>query len=306
MAVRPELHVVAGVLEDCQGRLLIAQRPVGKHLAGRWEFPGGKLARGESPLAGLKRELTEELGVTLEGAEPLIRLRHDYPDRHVLLDVWRVTGYRGVPRGLDGQALDWVAADDLPAIDLLEADRPIITALRLPRLARCLAGIDELFAARSLQPAQVLFWSPRLDGEPDDRAMDAVGAARGAGHRVIVLGDSMQAATIAAVTGADGLLIDSGGSQSTLDPSGAFLVGVICPDPAAAAAAVAAGAHFLVLAPHSPDAGAAPAVDAFARIGVPAYLGWCTEDAALGLACACGAHGCAIGTAAEAGRRRTG
>jgi 8-oxo-dGTP diphosphatase len=125
------IHVVAGALADADGRVLIAQRPRGRHMAGRWEFPGGKLAAGEEPLDGLKRELAEELGVSVRAARPLIRLRHDYPDRRVLLDVWQVTDYEGEPQALDAQALAWAKPDDLPQHDLLEANRAIVTALRL-------------------------------------------------------------------------------------------------------------------------------------------------------------------------------
>jgi 8-oxo-dGTP diphosphatase len=123
------LNVVAGALFDAQGRVLIAQRPPGKALAGRWEFPGGKLDDGEDPLAGLARELREELGVTVAAAEPLIRYPHRYPDRVVWLDMWVVTEWSGVPHGLDGQALKWVQLDGLLEEDILEADQPIIAAL---------------------------------------------------------------------------------------------------------------------------------------------------------------------------------
>ena len=143
-----EIHVVAGAIADREGRILIAQRPRGRHLAGRWEFPGGKLASGEDPYAGLQRELAEELGVTVREARPLIRLRHEYPDRRVLLDVWQVTAYDGEPQALDAQALAWARPDELPKHDLIEADRAIVTALRLPRLARVLAAGESLQSIR--------------------------------------------------------------------------------------------------------------------------------------------------------------
>ena len=73
VAPKPVVHVMAAVMHDAEGRVLLAQRPEGKHLAGMWEFPGGKLDPGEAPLAGLARELREELGVDLQRAEPLIR-----------------------------------------------------------------------------------------------------------------------------------------------------------------------------------------------------------------------------------------
>jgi mutator protein MutT len=133
---RPFVHVVAAAVTDADGRVLIAQRPPGKHLAGGWEFPGGKLESGEAREAGLARELHEELGITIATPRPLIRVRHAYPARDVLLDIWVVTCYEGEPRGLDGQALRWCAQDDLPAADLLPADKPIVAALRLPERLR--------------------------------------------------------------------------------------------------------------------------------------------------------------------------
>jgi mutator protein MutT len=128
----PLVHVVAAAVIDAERRVLIAQRPGGKHLAGGWEFPGGKLEPGEERLAGLARELREELGITISTPRPLIRVRHAYPSREVLLDVWVVKRYSGEPRGLDGQALRWCTQDELAVAELLPADKPIVAALRLP------------------------------------------------------------------------------------------------------------------------------------------------------------------------------
>jgi 8-oxo-dGTP diphosphatase len=121
--------VVAGALFDATGRVLIAQRPPGSHMAGRWEFPGGKIDSGENELQALSRELTEELGVTLVSAEPMLQLTHEYPERRVELSMWHVTAYQGEPMSLDGQALKWVKPAELANEDLLEADRPIVAAL---------------------------------------------------------------------------------------------------------------------------------------------------------------------------------
>jgi 8-oxo-dGTP diphosphatase len=123
------VHVVAGVIADADGRVLLAQRPAGKHLAGGWEFPGGKLEDGEAPLAGLQRELREELGIEVHAATPLLRVTHAYPEREVDLDVWQVTDWRGTPRGLDGQQLRWCARDQLATAELLPADLPVVAAL---------------------------------------------------------------------------------------------------------------------------------------------------------------------------------
>jgi 8-oxo-dGTP diphosphatase len=122
---------VAGALLDARGRVLIAQRPADKELAGRWEFPGGKLKPGEEPQAGLVRELREELGVEVGSAECALRYPHQYPDKLVWLELWIVTAWSGEPRGLDGQQVRWVAVEALAAEDILEADQPMIGALRV-------------------------------------------------------------------------------------------------------------------------------------------------------------------------------
>jgi 8-oxo-dGTP diphosphatase len=126
------LHVVAGVLCDGGGRVLLAQRGAGRHLAGRWEFPGGKRETGESREEALRRELAEEIGVRVRAARPLIAVDWDYPDRRVHLDVWRVQAYDGAPVGREGQALRWVHRGDLHRFELPPADAPVLAALRLP------------------------------------------------------------------------------------------------------------------------------------------------------------------------------
>jgi len=124
------LEVVAGALFDASGRVLIAQRPPGKMLAGRWEFPGGKLHDGEAAYDGLVRELREELGVEVQAAERLVRYQHEYPGRVVWLDMWVVSAWSGEPQGLDSQALKWVEVARLQEEDILEADAPIVAALQ--------------------------------------------------------------------------------------------------------------------------------------------------------------------------------
>ena len=126
---KPTIRVAAGVLEDASGRVLIARRRAGSHLEGWWEFPGGKMETGEGPREALVRELDEELGITVEGAEPLVAYRHEYPERVVELSVWQVRGYRGKPVGLQGQPLRWVSVAELLSAGLLPADQPIVDAL---------------------------------------------------------------------------------------------------------------------------------------------------------------------------------
>jgi 8-oxo-dGTP diphosphatase len=136
------IHVVAGALFDAQGRVLVAQRPAGKHMAGGWEFPGGKREPGEEPRDTLVRELHEELGIEVHEAAPLIAYEHEYPHRRVLLDLWVVIRYRGEPQPLDAPALQWVAIEDLERVGLLEADRPMI-----PALLRCRSGFSPTIRA---------------------------------------------------------------------------------------------------------------------------------------------------------------
>ena len=130
----PRIHVVAGVLFDPCGCVLVARRPRGKHLGGLWEFPGGKLRPDEPREAGLARELVEELGIRVLAASPFIRVEHRYPDRDVLLDVWRVESYSGEPHGREGQAIEWRNVGSLDAADFPPADAPVLAALRRLRL----------------------------------------------------------------------------------------------------------------------------------------------------------------------------
>ena len=124
------LLVVAAALCDAHGRVLIARRPPLKHMAGRWEFPGGKVDAAESEEQALVRELREELGVEVHRAQFCMRLTHAYPDRSVELSFWVVRDFTGEPRGLDGQQLKWVPAAQLKDQDVLEADAPFIEALQ--------------------------------------------------------------------------------------------------------------------------------------------------------------------------------
>ena len=125
----PRFRVVAAALFDREGRVLLADRPPGKHLAGCWEFPGGKRAPGEGARTALDRELAEELGIEVLSARPWASVSHDYPDRGIDLTLWLVEAWRGEPRPLDGQRLAWVSPRDLGGWAILEADQPFVRAL---------------------------------------------------------------------------------------------------------------------------------------------------------------------------------
>jgi 8-oxo-dGTP diphosphatase len=184
------IHVVAAAVIDSRGRVLIAQRPAGKHLAGGWEFPGGKLEPGEDRRLGLARELREELGISIATPRPLIRVRHSYDYGDVLIDMWVVRQYSGEPRGLDGQALRWCTQDELESVELLPADGPIVAALRLPE---------------TLQQASTREYVLGPSAEAD-----AAGRLRG------VVCEGMADALAASDAGADFLALRSGLSHSEI------------------------------------------------------------------------------------------
>jgi 8-oxo-dGTP diphosphatase len=198
----PLVHVVAAAVIDTTGRVLIAQRPAGTHLAGGWEFPGGKLEPGEERLAGLARELREELGITIATPRPLIRVRHAYPSREVLLDIWVVKRYGGEPRGLDGQALRWCTLDELAVAELLPADKPIVAALRLPeRLTQVSTPYYSIRDFSSIGNPAVgteVVYETRLLGMICVNAEDGA-AAEAAGADFLVIRDALPVRMLAAL-----------------------------------------------------------------------------------------------------------
>ena len=127
----PIRMVVAAALIDRDGRVLLAERPAGKHLAGTWEFPGGKVEAGETPEAALIRELHEELGIDTEASclAPATFASHTYEDFHLVLMLYVCRKWRGTPHGHDGQRLRWERINDLFSIDMPPADRPLIGTL---------------------------------------------------------------------------------------------------------------------------------------------------------------------------------
>jgi 8-oxo-dGTP diphosphatase len=128
---RPLLLVAACALVDTDGRVLIAQRPPGKSMAGLWEFPGGKVEDGEAPEATLIRELKEELGIDTSASclAPLTFASHAYEDFHLLMPLYVCRRWQGIPRALEGQALKWVRPRDLRDYPMPPADLPLVPAL---------------------------------------------------------------------------------------------------------------------------------------------------------------------------------
>lgn len=124
-----QVHVVAGVIRDARGRVLLARRTEGRDLAGLWEFPGGKIEPGETAEQALVRELREELGIATRVGRLLAEVRMPYPDKQLRLDVYLIEGYTGTPDGLEGQALAWAPLHKLADYPMPPADGPAVALL---------------------------------------------------------------------------------------------------------------------------------------------------------------------------------
>ena len=158
--------MLAGVITDARGRVLLARRTEGRDLAGLWEFPGGKREPDETAEATLVRELREELGIQVEIGAPLITVPHRYPHKRLRLDVRHIDGWTGSPKGLDGQALAWVPPGKLARYAMPGADRPVVAALLQPDrylvtpaptggAAAWLAGLERALVAGGVRRVQL-------------------------------------------------------------------------------------------------------------------------------------------------------
>src|SRR5690606_31469442 len=121
---RSRVHVAVAVIFDAADRVLVSQRARHLHQGGLWEFPGGKVEAGETVRQALDREIAEELGLDVLQAEPLLDIRHDYPDKAVLLDVWCVREFDGEPHGREGQPWQWIEAGALHTLAFPAANAP--------------------------------------------------------------------------------------------------------------------------------------------------------------------------------------
>ncbi|MCC7635856.1 Nudix family hydrolase [Stenotrophomonas rhizophila] len=126
------IHVVAGVITDARGRILLNRRTEDRDMGGLWEFPGGKREPGESSEQALVRELREELGIEAEVGEWIMDVPQIYPDKRLRLEVRRISSWKGSPRGREGQAITWVAPEKLSRYSMPPADLPVVAALRQP------------------------------------------------------------------------------------------------------------------------------------------------------------------------------
>jgi len=256
-AGRRRIAVVAAVLQQEDGRFLLAQRPQGKAYAGYWEFPGGKVENGESPEAALARELHEELGIGVTAAYPWLIREFDYPHADVRLHFFRVKGWRGELQGRESQAFAWQKLEAIEVAPLLPANGPIMRALGVPETygitgfsaaeyPAALGRIDNALR-QGLRLVQV-----RGRGWPADLfaryAAEVVALAHARGARVLVNADIK----LARLSGADGVHLTAAQLQGITQRPEFPLVGASCHDAAELRRAEAAGADFAVLGPVLP------------------------------------------------------
>ncbi len=249
------VYVAAAVIVDAEGRILIAKRSADKHQGGLWEFPGGKVEAGEPVKEALSRELHEELGIRVESARRMIRVHHHYPDKSVLLDVWRVDEISGQAHGREGQPIEWVTARDLSHYEFPEANQPIVMAAQLPDcyLVTPAPGGREVFLK---QLDEVLDQGIRLiqlrakgmeEADYKALAIEARQHCHAKGAKLLLNGDP---AWVAAV-GADGVQLSSGLLRS-LDQRPLprdLLVGASCHNAEELQKAQQLGADFALLSP---------------------------------------------------------
>lgn len=253
------VEVAAAVVMRDNGRFLLARRPVGKVYAGYWEFPGGKIESGESPLAALRRELHEELGIDVEEAYPWITRDYDYPHAAVRLRFLRVTGWHGEPHGREAQGLAWQSLSDISVSPLLPANVPVLRALSLPTTYGVTNasgdGIDESLrrvetaiknGLRLIQIREKAFSQSKLR-EFSERV---IAIARTHGARVLINSD----VTLAADLGADGVHLTAAQIGTLPQRPPHRLVGASCHDAIELERALILGADFVVLGPVLPTA----------------------------------------------------
>ena len=145
------LHVAVAVIKNTQQQVLISKRANNVHQGGLWEFPGGKVEAGETVFTALKRELFEELGISIATASPLIKIKHHYQDLSVLLDVWKINDFSAPAYGKEGQKIKWSAINKLSDNDFPAANKTIITAARLPPYYAILDDGDEIALLTKLE-----------------------------------------------------------------------------------------------------------------------------------------------------------
>lgn len=268
-AQRPRIEVAAAVLQRPDGSFLLAQRPERKVYAGYWEFPGGKVERGESALAALSRELHEELGIFVTRAYPWLTRDYDYEHAAVRLRFFRVTGWTGELHGRESQACEWQYIDRMSVAPLLPANGPILRALALPVLYGVSNASEVGIDAFSERLEAALKRGLRLVQLREKGLSDAHLAALA--YRAIELAHAHDAKVLlnaepdlAGRLGADGVHLTAARLMASPVRPACELVGASCHDEHELAHAAGLGLDFAVLG---------PVQDTASHPGIPT-LGW--------------------------------
>jgi 8-oxo-dGTP diphosphatase len=258
MNTPPELHVAVGVIRRSDGRVLMAERPGGKAMAGYWEFPGGKIEPGESTHDALARELHEELSIEIIHATPWITRTFSYPHANTRLKLFLVHEWQGEPHGREDQQLSWQDPHDVTVDPLLPANHDIMSALRLPPvyaitqagklgrdvfMQRLQAALDNgirlvQIREKEMDPASLAAF-----------ARDVVASCHAHGARVMINGDIR----LAEACGADGVHLQTAQyiSLQTAPVTG-MLWAASCHNREELLCATRLGADFAVLSPVLP------------------------------------------------------
>ena len=253
------IEVAAAVLEQPDGRFLLASRPAGKVYAGWWEFPGGKCEAGEPPAAALARELHEELGIRVTCAVPWIVRTHDYAHGRVRLHFFRVTGWEGEPRPREGQSLAWQRLGALDVAPILPANGPILSALSLPLcmgVSQAATLGSQVFLQRleAALAAGLRLVQVREPGLPEDDLHDltraVVSLAHRAGAEVVLNGPE----AVARRSEADGLHLSARALAACAARPDFRRVGASCHDRAELERAARLGLDYALLGPVLPTA----------------------------------------------------
>jgi 8-oxo-dGTP diphosphatase len=300
-------EVTAAVLVDAAGRFLLAQRPLGKVYAGYWEFPGGKVEPGESHSDALRRELHEELGITVRTAYPWITLTYPYPHAFVRLRFFRVTDWEGELHPHEGQAFEWQRVDDVGVAPLLPANGPVLRALALPHVygitQAAELGVREFLGRLDMALAAGLKLVQLREKALDAPALEALGRevalrCQLAGAKLLVNGDVDLARRI----GADGVHLSAARLMSLSSRPEIRFFAASCHDRSELDRAADFGADFVVLGPVHPtpthDGAITLGWEGFARLiegyPLPVYALGGIRSTDLNAAWSRGAHGIAM------------
>lgn len=250
-------HVVAGVIRNVNGEVLLSRRQPGRHQAGKWEFPGGKVEPGETSVAALQRELREELGITTGALAPRIEVPYRYPDLTVLLEVYDVIDYLGEARGMEGQEIAWVTLADLERLEYPAANLPVVTSLRLPdwyAISNVTNLGERIFLQKLEQKLEsglglIQLREPGMNPESfAELAQHVISMAHTYRARVLLNTDDLR---LVETSGADGLHMNSRLLNQLQERPlpGSFLVAASCHDLEELQKAQQLNADFVVLSP---------------------------------------------------------